>query len=241
MSASVSAFWRASVRPERRRGDQQVHRFVRVDRVVDDPVRLDLERQHVAAVLGAGGGLGAVQRPLVQREDHLLGLGLDLGAELHPLGEDDLFLGGEQRHAADLTQVQAHGVVRVEDLGRDRLGLIGVRFGRLGGRGRNDRLGLRLGPRGHFGRDRREGLRLKGGDLGIELDRRRREGGLSLGDRCSRRIGRNHDAPTDGVAPSRATTVGLFTTLSRLHPRPPTSGPRHPTYVVACQIDTPLD
>ena len=44
-------------------------------------------------------------------------------AELHALGEDDLLLCGQQRHAADLPQVEAHGVVRVEDLGRDGLGL----------------------------------------------------------------------------------------------------------------------
>ena len=193
--------------PERRRGDQQVHRAVRADRLVDDPVRLDLERQHVAAVLGTSRRLAVVQRPLVEREDRLLGLGLDLGAELHPLGEDDLLLGGEQRHAADLTQVQANGVVGVEDLGRLRLGLLGVGLGGLRGGCRLGRLGGDLHSHG------REGLRLQGGDLGIELDRGGREGGLSLGhgrfglgDRGSRRVERNHVAPADEVVPSRTTS-----------------------------------
>ena len=135
----------------------------------------------------------------MEREDRLLGLGLDLGAELHALGEDDLLLGGEQRHAADLAQVQANGVVGVEDLGGDRLGLLGVGLGGLRGP-----VPARA-PGGDLDGHGREGLRLQGGDLGIELDRRGREGGLAsgrfgLGDRGSRRVERNHGAPADGAA-----------------------------------------
>ena len=207
LSASVSAFLRASVNPNDGAVISRSIALVRADRLVDDPVRLDLERQHVAAVLGTSRRLAVVQRPLVEREDRLLGLGLDLGAELHPLGEDDLLLGGEQRHAADLTQVQANGVVGVEDLGGLRLGLLGVGLGGLRGRCRLGRLGGDLGSHGL------EGLRRQVGDLGIELDRGGREGGLSLGhgrfglgDRGSRRVEGNHVAPADEVAPSRATS-----------------------------------
>ena len=81
---------------------------------------LGLEREHVALVLAAvGGRLGLVERPLVDREDRLPRLRLRLGAELHALGQDDLLLRGQQRHTADLAQVQADGIVGVQDLGLD--------------------------------------------------------------------------------------------------------------------------
>jgi hypothetical protein len=106
--------------------------------------------------------------------------------------------------SSDLTQVQADGIVGVEHLCRDRLGLVHVGLWSLRHRCRHrHRLDRDLGGHGL------EGLRLEDGDLGIELDRRGRQGGLGVGDRGSRGIEGNHSAPTDGVAPSRATSVFL--------------------------------
>ena len=134
------------------------------------------------------------------------GLGLGLGAQLHALGEDDLLLRGEQRHAADLAQVQAHGVVGVQDLGGDRLGL-GVRL-LLGGRARRG-----FSTTGVLGGEGGLGLQL--GGLGIELDRRRGELGLLIGGRgCGvGGIEGNHDAPAERAAPDRAASV-----VTDLHP-----------------------
>ena len=187
MRASVSTFLSASARPERGGGHEQVHRVVRAQRGVDDAVRLGLERQHVLAVLGPAGGLGLVQRPLVDAEEGLPRLLLCLAAELHALGEDDLLLRGEQRHPADLPQVEANGIVGVEDLGGSDL-----RLGILHGDGRHD--GLRL-----HGDLRDEGGSLELGRERVELDRRDGECGFGLGDRGSGFV-RDHGAPVTGRA-----------------------------------------
>ena len=127
-----------------------------------------------------------MQRPLVDGQDGLPGLRLGLRAQLHALGEDDLLLRGEERHAADLAQVEAHGVVGVEDLGRDGLRLrFGLRLGDRGGGLLDDRL-----------LDREGGLGLQLRGHGIELDGGSGELGLRIGG-GGRRIEGNHDAPAE--------------------------------------------
>ena len=178
-------------------------RVVRAERAIDDAMRLGLERHDVALVLGAGRRLGVVERPLVELEDRLLGLGLDLGAQLHALGEDDLLLRGEQRHAADLAQVQAHGVVGVEDLGRDRLGL-GVLV--LGGRGRG---GRRRGGVGAGSSTIRAASASSSAALGSSsMDAAASSASVSVAGEVEW-ISGNHDAPIDDVAPSHATSWDL--------------------------------
>ena len=129
---------------------------------------LGLERDRVLAVLRPGRGLGAVERPLVDAEQGLPGFGHGLRAQFHALGEDDLLLRGQERDPADLPQVQAHGIVRVQDLGRHRL-RIGF-FRGLGGRCGLDH--SRLGNNRGLG-DKRLGLEV--GCLGVKFDGHRRE------------------------------------------------------------------
>ena len=92
--------------PEARRGDEQVARRVVGDGVAHDPVSLCAKWQGVHRILGARRRLGLVERPLVEVEDGRPRLGPDAEPELDPLGEDDLFLRGEQRYSRDLPQVQ---------------------------------------------------------------------------------------------------------------------------------------
>ena len=68
--------------------------------------------------------------PLPGRLDHLL-------AELDGLGQDDLFLGGQQGDLADLLEVHPDRVVDPDHVGGDRLELLG--------RGLLDLLGVELG------------------------------------------------------------------------------------------------
>ena len=77
----------------------------------------------VLRVLGAGLRLRVVEGPLVEVEDGRPGSVADPDAELDGLGEDDLLLGRQQRHARDLAQVQARRVLDLEG------GLVRVRFG----------------------------------------------------------------------------------------------------------------
>ena len=65
-------------------------------------------------------------------EDRRPRLGPDPEPELDPLGEDDLFLCAEQRHARDLAQVEPRRILDVE-------AVVGVRVGL---RGRDVRRGL---------------------------------------------------------------------------------------------------
>ena len=170
------------------------------------------------------GGLGVVERPLVDGEDRLPRLRLGLGAQLHALGEDDLLLRGEERHAADLPQVEADGVVRVEDLGGDGLGL-GVR---LLGDGRRRAGARRRAPRRRAPRPRA----------------RRRSGSSSMaaaassasvseaGEEGSKEITM---LQLHGAAPDRATQWECLTSRPIRGPGRRMPGPRLPTYVVACQ------
>ena len=80
--------------------------------------------------------------PLPGRLDHLL-------AELDGLGQDDLFLGGQQGDLADLLEVHPDRVVDPDHVGRDRLELLGgglldllrVELGRRVGRQLGGRVG----------------------------------------------------------------------------------------------------
>ena len=80
--------------------------------------------------------------PLPGRLDHLL-------AELDRLGQDDLFLGGQQGDLADLLEVHPDRVVDPDHVGRDRLELLGgglldllrVELGRRIGRQLGGRVG----------------------------------------------------------------------------------------------------
>ena len=90
-------------------------------------------RQLLAALL-----LGVVLGPLPQGEHGLPWLVDDLLAELDRLGQDDLFLGVEQRHLADLLEVHPDRIVDADHVGGDRVqlllgrlvGLLGVELGR---------------------------------------------------------------------------------------------------------------
>ena len=69
--------------------------------------------------------LGVVEGPLVERDDPLPGCLDHLLAELDGLGQDDLFLGGQQGDLADLLEVHPDRVVDPDHVGRDRLELLG--------------------------------------------------------------------------------------------------------------------
>ena len=94
----------------------------------DDRVRLVAERQAVLRLGGPGLALGVVERPLVERDDRLPRLLDDLLAELDGLGQDDLFLGGQQGDLADLLEVHPDRVVDADHVGADRLELLGGRL-----------------------------------------------------------------------------------------------------------------
>ena len=74
--------------------------------------------------LGARLLLGVVLGPLPERQDGLLGLVHDLLAELDGLGEDDLFLGVEERHLADLLEVHPDRVVDADHVRGERVELL---------------------------------------------------------------------------------------------------------------------
>ena len=85
----------------------------------------------VEAMLGsleAARALGAIVGPQPEGEHGPPGLVHDLLAELDGLGEDDLFLGIEERHLADLLEVHADGVVDADHVLRH-----GVELGLRGG------------------------------------------------------------------------------------------------------------
>ena len=78
--------------------------------------------------------LGIVERPLVERDDPLPGRLDELLAELDRLGQDDLLLGGQEGHRADLPEVHPDRVVdpdhgRRELLGGRLLALLRVELG----------------------------------------------------------------------------------------------------------------
>ena len=72
--------------------------------------------------------LGVVQRPLVERDDALPRLLDQLLAELDGLGQDDLFLGGQQGDLADLLEVHPDRVVDADHVRGDRLEVLGGRL-----------------------------------------------------------------------------------------------------------------
>ena len=113
----------------------------------DELVRLLAERQPVLRLGRPGLALGVVERPLVERDDALPGRLDHLLAELDGLGQDDLFLGGQQGDLADLLEVHPDRVVDPDHVGGDGLELLG---GRL-----LDLLGVELGRR--VGRQLRAG------------------------------------------------------------------------------------
>ena len=107
------------------RGDQQVGRRLVRDRATDEVVRLLAERQAVLRLRRAGLALGVVEGPLVERDDPLPGRLDHLLAELDGLGQDDLFLGGQQGDLADLLEVHPDRVIDPDHVGRDGLELLG--------------------------------------------------------------------------------------------------------------------
>ena len=104
--------------------------------------------------------------PLPRRLDHLL-------AELDGLGQDDLFLGGQQGDLADLLEVHPDRVVDPDHVGRDRLellggGLLDLLRVELGGR-----VGRQLGggiDRAVLGHDDDADIGAVLGDLGPEVE-----------------------------------------------------------------------
>ena len=93
------------------RGHEQVTgRFVG-ERVPDHLVRLRSERQLVLRLGQPGLALGVVGRPLVERDHPLPGRLDQLLAELDRLGQDDLLLGGQEGHLADVPEVHPDRVV----------------------------------------------------------------------------------------------------------------------------------
>ena len=72
------------------------------------------EWQGVHRMLGAGGGLRVVERPLVKIEDGRRGIGPDLDPELDCLGQDDFLFSRQERHACDLAEVQTRRILHVE-------------------------------------------------------------------------------------------------------------------------------
>ena len=85
----------------------------------------------------------------MERDDALPGRLDHLLAELDGLGQDDLFLGGQQGDLADLLEVHPDRVVDPDHVGRDRLevlgggllDLLGVELGRRVGRQLGGRIG----------------------------------------------------------------------------------------------------
>ena len=129
------------------RGRQEVRRPRIRDGALHEVVRLLAERQPMLGLGRARLALGVVERPLVERDDPLPGCLDQLLAELDGLGQDDLFLGGQQGDLADLLEVHPDRVVDPDHVGRDGLellggglfDLLGVQFGgsvrgELGGR-----------------------------------------------------------------------------------------------------------
>ena len=106
-----------------------------------------------AAAWRSGSSLGVVGGPLVERDDPLPGRLDQLLAELDRLGQDDLFLGGQQGDLADLLEVHPDGIVDPDHVGRERLELLGGRLLEL--------LGVELG----------RGVRRQRGGGGLALDR----------------------------------------------------------------------
>ena len=83
-------------------------------------------------MLGARDRLRVVERPFVEVEDGRRRRRPDPRAELDGLGEDDLFLGRQQRDARDLAQIEARRILDIEigvvdrDLRLILVGLIGL-------------------------------------------------------------------------------------------------------------------
>ena len=119
------------------------------------------ERQPVLRLGGPRLALGVVQGPLVERCHALPGLLDHLLAELDGLGQDDLFLGGQQGDLADLLEVHPDRVIDADHVGADGLEVLG---GRL-----LDLLGVELGRA--FGRKARRGIgrAVLGHDLDVHL------------------------------------------------------------------------
>ena len=107
------------------RRDEQLQGALVGQRAADQVVRLLAERQAVLGLGRARLALGVVEGPLVERDDPLPGRLDHLLAELDGLGQDDLFLGGQQGDLADLLEVHPDRVVDPDHVGRDGLELLG--------------------------------------------------------------------------------------------------------------------
>ena len=140
------------------RRDEQVLGRLGRDRGAHEGVRLVAVRQAMLRLLGPGLALGVVQRPLVERHDALPRLVDELLPELDGLGQDDLFLGGQQGDLADLLEVHPDRVIDADHVGADGLEVLG---GRL-----LDLLGVELGR--PF--ERQLGRGVDGAVLGDDLD-----------------------------------------------------------------------
>ena len=149
---------------------EQVAGLLGRDRGAHERVRLVAVRQSMLRLLRAGLALGVVERPLVQRDEALPRLVDELLAELDGLGQDDLFLGGQQGDLADLLEVHPDRVIDADHVGADGLEVLG---GRL-----LDLLGVELGR--PLGRELGGGVErgVVGDDLDVHLGIATRGGGL---------------------------------------------------------------
>ncbi len=131
--AALSRLDRLGETEARGRGEKIAGRLVG-ERAAHDPMSLCPEWQGVHRMLCASGRLRVVKRPLMQVEDGRPGLGPDSNSELDGLGQDDLFLGVQERDTSDLTEVQARRILDI-DASVVRIGVgfgigIGFRHGR---------------------------------------------------------------------------------------------------------------
>ena len=113
---------------EVRRRNEQIGGFGGLDGVRDHLGRLGREGQLVVRLDRPGLALGLVVRPFVERDDALPRLIDHLLAELDGFGQDDFFLGRQERDLADLLQVHPDRVVDSDHVGRKSFELLGGRL-----------------------------------------------------------------------------------------------------------------
>ncbi len=89
--------------------------------LLDHPLGLDTEGQPVLGMAEPCLLLGPIARPLEERQHGLPRLDDHLLAKLDRLGQDDLFLGGQERGPTDLVEVDPDGVVHADGVGGDGL------------------------------------------------------------------------------------------------------------------------
>ena len=178
-------------------GDQEVLGALVRDRVADHLVGLLAERQPVLRLGGPGLALGVVGRPLVERDDPLPGRLDELLAELDRLGQDDLFLGGQQGDLADLLEVHPDGIVDPDHVGRERLELLGGRLLEL------DRVELGRG----VGRQRRAGRLALDRDVDRDVLARRASTRPSGAGPSSRSASRSSSSSSSSISIGSATAA----------------------------------